>query len=293
MKISSTKIDNIWFSSKLNITETMSMNISEEEEIIPVRKTRTMNNKLSSLNTLMIKEVSKFQESYSNNWPELSDKDVNKKLEPEDEICSNSLISYDELSSIKFLSFKEKISNQNEEARRDEVGEEQLHYKFKTDPLFTKLTRDFTVKLATHFSSKNITFIEWTSFIKTVHNLFIQHIGKAINKNKYHDIDNEEKEEYFLYLLSLANKCGAFQWETFNHWKKKKWKTFEEMSNYWMVSICIDRLNEGYGMEINKNYVNMSCTDLKLETQASYAKIYSAIFKVLLNQNFLQNFDGN
>ena len=283
----------IWFSSKLNITEQMSTNISEEEEIIPVRKTRTMNNKLSSQNTLVIKEVSNSQESYSNNWSELYDKDVNEKLEPEYEICSNSLISYDELSSIKSPSFNEKISNQNEEARRDEVGEEQLHYKFKTDLLFTKLTRDFTRKLDTHFSSKNITFMEWTSFIKTIHNLFIQHIGKAINKNKYHDIDNESKQEYFLYLLNLANKSGAFQGEIFNHWKEKKLKTLEEIGNYWIVSICIDRLNECYGMEINKNYVNMSCTDLKNETQTSYDRIYSAIFKVLQNQKFLQNFDGN
>ena len=104
----------------------------------------------------------------------------------------------------------------------EEIKQRQLFEKFNTDPTFTKSTRDFVQKLVTHFLAKDIIKLECTSFVNIVHNLYTQHVGKIINKNKYLDIDEETKKEYFLFILDYIKEKQFFEGNIFELWKGNK-----------------------------------------------------------------------
>ena len=119
-------------------------------------------------------------------------------------------------SVISDRSDQESIRNE-EKDDREELKIQKLYQKFETDPLFTHSTREFIDKLYIYFQIKSNSAIECTSFVNSLHNLFTQHIGKVINKRKYSDIDDEIRDEYFLYVLNLIVKNSFFSFKPYTN----------------------------------------------------------------------------
>ena len=156
-----------------------------------------------------------------------------------------------------------------------------LHQKFETDDWFTKSTSEFINKMIKHFKAKYNPTIEWTSYVNDVHNLFTMHIGKAMSKNKLLNIDDETKNDYFLYLLKVTNERGLFVGEIFEYWKQGGCKTLQDMNKCWMITAHLERSDVGKSESMNQN------------NQDAYNKTFNAIFKTLYEQNFWQPSDGN
>ena len=113
---------------------------------------------------------------------------------------------------------------------------------FENNQLFIKSTQDFIKKLETHFKNKKNSQ-ECTSFINTVHNLYTQHIGKLLKK-KDNEMDQDKINKYFIYLLYMSWEKGYFQGKMFKNWRENGLKTLEEMNDYCMININLDRLRE-------------------------------------------------
>ena len=156
---------------------------------------------------------------------------------------------------------------------------------FEDNQLFIKSTQDFIKKLETHFKNKKSSH-EWTSFLNTVHNLYTQHIGKLLMK-KDNEMDQDTINRYFIYLLYMSWEKGYIQGKMFKNWRKNGLKTLEEMNDYCMININLDKLRE----EIN-------ITNIKVPIKISennknvYLKIFSEVFKILHQNNFAQPEDG-
>ena len=163
---------------------------------------------------------------------------------------------------------------------------EQLYKKFMTNHQYIKLTAELIEKLEIHFWSKNISVIEWTSFVNAVHNLFTQHIGKFLNKNKFFEIDEKEKENYFLYILEITRRNKYFVGEIFDDWKENNCRTLTEMNNYWMVKIDRERLIFGTYYVFCKNYSELSTDDLNTKFNETFMKIFDAILKKIDQKDF-------
>ena len=161
-------------------------------------------------------------------------------------------------------------------ANPDDTKLLQLHQKFKTDPLFIESTLDFIKKLKTHFKSKQKQEMGWTGYAKDMHNLFTQHIGKVTSKNKSFDINNETKDDYFLYLLKVTNETGLFVWKIFEDWRQSGCKTLQDMNKYWKVTINLERIDETMGEVLKIDYEDM------------HNKTFNAVLKDLKMQNFWQ-----
>ena len=174
----------------------------------------------------------------------------------------------------------------------EEQIREQLYEKFMINPQYVKLTAELIEKLEIHFWSKNISVIEWTSFVNAVHNLFTQHIGKFLNKNKFFVIDEKEKENYFLFILEIIRLNKFFVGEIFDHWRENNCKTLAAMNNYWMVKIDKERLRFGTNAAFCMNYYKLSTDDLKIKFNEAFTKIFDVIFKILIKQNFLMPVNG-
>ena len=156
---------------------------------------------------------------------------------------------------------------------------------FENNQFFIKSTQDFIKKLETHFKNKKSSH-EWTSFINTVHNLYTQHIGKLLKK-KDNEINEEKINEYFIYLLYMSWGKGYFQGEIFKNWRENGLKTLEEMNDYCIININLDRLRE----EINNTNIKVPI-NISENNKNIYLKIFSEIFKILQNKNFGQLEDG-
>ena len=174
----------------------------------------------------------------------------------------------------------------------DEQIREQLYEKFMTNPQYVKLTVELVEKLETHFWSKDISVIEWTSFVNAVHNLLYQHIGRFLNKNKFFEIDEKEKENYFLFILEITRLNKFFVGEIFDHWKENNCRTLAEMNNYWMIKIDRERLRFGTYAVFCTNSYELSTDDLKTKYNETFTKIFNAIFKIIIKQNFLLPVNG-
>ena len=61
-----------------------------------------------------------------------------------------------------------------------DVNEHADFSKFDTNPFYIKITEQFIEKIAKHYKNKQEQ--ECTSFLGSFHNLFVQHIGKALKK---------------------------------------------------------------------------------------------------------------
>ena len=121
---------------------------------------------------------------------------------------------------------------------------------------------------------------------------FSQHIGRFLNKNKPVEIDEKEKENYFLYILEITLLNKIFVGEIFDHWKENNCRTLAEMNNYWMVKIDRERLRFGIYAVFCKNCSELSTDDLKTKYNETFTKIFNAIFKILIKQNFLLPVNG-
>ena len=184
--------------------------------------------------------------------------------------------------------FKEKVHETTEK-----IKQRSHIFKLKTDPIFTKSTRDFVEKLSTYFLAKGNIKVEWTSFVNSIHNLFTQHVGKIVNKNKYLEIDEETKEEYFLYILDYIKEKKFFEGEIFELWKENKWRTLEDMNNFSIVTVNKDKLIGEFNPISNKSLKILSDDKSNSITHKSFEQINNAVFKILKEQNFWQSSDGN
>ena len=116
----------------------------------------------------------------------------------------------------------------------EEINRQKLYSKFKRDPKYKKLTPDIITKIKNHY--KIIKNIKCTKFIKTMYNLFKQHLGIPIeDNNQVWEIDDETKE-YFFYIFKEIDNQGLFTWEVFKDLIRNNCRTFEAMSKYWMVT---------------------------------------------------------
>ena len=152
---------------------------------------------------------------------------------------------------------------------------------FENNQLFIKSTQDFIKKLETHFKNKKSSQ-ECTSFINTVHNLYTQHIGKLIKK-KDNEMDKDTINKYFIYLLYMSWEKGYFQGKMFKNWRENGLKTLEEMNDYCMININLDRLREDISITNIKFPINISENN-----KNAYLNIFSEVFKILKNNNFAQ-----
>lgn len=156
----------------------------------------------------------------------------------------------------------------------------------KNSHIYQKSTDDFFKKLETHFKNKK-NDQEWTSFLKTIHNLFTQHIGKISRKDKYTPIKDKERDEYFYYLLQTTNAKGYFSWKIFKDWVTNNWKTQNEMNDYWMVKIDIEKLKDDLRITQNKDSKH-----IEQEDQETFCKIFCNIYKNLEDTKFGAWIDG-
>ena len=174
-------------------------------------------NSETNLNTLSTFSKSKVQP----NLKEMAD-----SLEEDNKNNSSKVETITEVNEEKKLEHSKISENNIQQPIMEEVHEsaeeikQRLQYlKFKTDPTFTELTKEFMQKLATNFLAKDSTKIECTSFVNTVYNLYTQHVGKIVNKNKDLDIDEETKEVYFLFILNYIQEKKFFEGEIFELWR--------------------------------------------------------------------------
>ena len=181
-----------------------------------------------------------------------------------------------------WLSIKEKAHESPEE-----VKQRLIYWRFNTDPTFTKSTKDFVNKLAIHFLAKNNTKIECTSFVNTMHNLFTQHIGKIINKNKYLDIDKETMEEYFLYILNYIHEKEFFVGEIINVWKRNEWRTLMDMNIFSMITVNKFKLSIENSSISDKSFKSL-LDDSNSSTYKCFEQVFNNVFKILYEQNFWQ-----
>ena len=156
---------------------------------------------------------------------------------------------------------------------------------FENNQLFIKPTQDFIKKLETHFKNKKSSQ-ECTSFINTVHNLYTQHIGKLLKK-KDNEVNQDTISKYFIYLLYMSRERGYFQGKMFKNWRENGLKTLEEMNDYCMININLDKLREEINTTNNKSPINISENNKNI-----YLKIFSEVFKILQKNNFAQPEDG-
>ena len=96
-------------------------------------------------------------------------------------------------------------------------------------------------------------------------------------------MDQDTIDEYFNYLLNLSYVKGYFQGEIFKHWRENGLKTLEQMNDYCMISINLDRLREDISITNVKSSINISENNKKV-----YWKIIAEVFKILQNNNFAQ-----
>ena len=248
-------------------------------------------NSATNLNLLSLLRESKGQ-------PNL--KETTDCLEEEEKNSSNKLevvvevneIEQSEHSKSSGNNYQQPIIEENHETA-EEIKLRLLHFKFDTDPKFTKSNWDFVNKLATHFLAKDNTEIEWTSFVNTVHNLFTQHIGKIVKKNKYLDIDEETREEYFLYILDYIYGKQFFEGEIFKIWKANKWRTPVDMNKLSMVTINKDKLIAEWSSISDKSLKNLINDNSNLSTHKIFKLVFDAVFKTLCEQNFWKPLDGS
>ena len=159
--------------------------------------------------------------------------------------------------------------------------ESKIFKSFENNQEYTKSTHDFIKKLETHFKNKKSSQ-EWTSFINTVHNLYTQHIGKLFKK-KDNEIDQDTKNEYFIYLLYMSWEKDYFQGKMFKNWRENGLKTLEEMNDYCMININLDRLREDIYITSIKVPINISENN-----KNTYLSIFSEVLKILQQNNFAQ-----
>ena len=60
-----------------------------------------------------------------------------------------------------------------------------------------------------------------------------------------------------------------------------------------MITVNLDRLEEGNSEILNQNITMLSTEDLKANSQVALNGVFDAIFKVLKKQNFLRPVDGS
>ena len=176
---------------------------------------------------------------------------------------------------------EKKIGKLKEFTNKWETDFSMIIEKYENNQEYTKSTHEFIKKFETHFKNKK-SVQEWTSFLNTVHNLYSQHIGKLMNK-KNSKMDQDTIDEYFNYLLNLSYVKGYFQGEIFKHWRENGLKTLEQMNDYCMISINLDRLREDISITNVKSSINISENNKNI-----YLQIFSEVFKTLQNNNFVQ-----
>ena len=58
-------------------------------------------------------------------------------------------------------------------------------------------------------------------------------------------MNQDTQNEYFIYLLYMSWEKSYFQGKIFKNWRENGLKTLEEMNDYCMININLDRLREG------------------------------------------------
>ena len=107
-----------------------------------------------------------------------------------------------------------------------------------------------------------------------------------LNK-KENKIDQDKINKYFVYLLNLINEKGYFTGEIFKHWRENGFKALEEMNNYCMIHINLDKLREDISITNTKSPINISKNNKNI-----YSNIFSEVLKILQQNNFAQPEDG-
>ena len=143
------------------------------------------------------------------------------------------------------------------------------------------------------FLAKDNKKFEWTSFVNTVHNLYTQHIGKITSRNKYLDIDEETKEEYFLYILDYINEKELFEGENFEFWRRNRWRTLEDMNKLSMVTVNKDKLIAECSSISDKSFKSLPDDKSNSINYKCFKQVFNAVFKILCEQNFWKPLDGN
>jgi hypothetical protein len=87
--------------------------------------------------------------------------------------------------------------------------------RFENDEFYPKVTFQFLHKLSSHFKTKLNQ--ESTSFINSLHNLTVQHLGKAGKKDQ-REISDDERFDFFLYIRDYLWRKKMVSGTVYNMW---------------------------------------------------------------------------
>ena len=89
--------------------------------------------------------------------------------------------------------------------------------KFRSHTKYIRNTTEFVKKVENEHKKKKEQHV--SSFITTLHNLYSQHVGKLYSNNSKEIED--EKSEYFIYLIDLLLDEKLISWQIFEYFKEK------------------------------------------------------------------------
>ena len=241
----------------------------------------------NTLKSFEIKFINPADSQRSNKLMTFKEEEMEKtRKEDNDNNSERSDVSQKNIEGEKWVNNKEKkIREPKELTNQCERNFSIIIKKYENNQEFMNPTHDFIKKLETHFKNKKSSQ-EWTSFLNTVHNLYLQHIKKLMKK-KDHNINEKIINEYFIYLLYMTNEKEYFTGDIFKNWRENGLKTLEEMNDYCMININLGKLREDISITSIKSFINISEND-----KSTYLNIFSEVFKILQSNNFWQPKDG-
>ena len=117
--------------------------------------------------------------------------------------------------------------------------------------------------------------------------IYSSSISEGLWNKAHKELEDDTIKAYFIYLLNSYNEKEYFTGEIFQHWKQSGLTTFEEINNYWMIKINLDKFQDDSFIWNSESSFSWNEDDAK-----TYWKIFKAIFETLNNINYGRPIEG-
>ena len=196
---------------------------------------------------------------------------------------SNSNVNLTLLDNDKWVQADFETREVQKENETNKEKEDYYSY-FNNDGRFIKSTLEFLKKVQAHYKSKKEEQ-ECSSFVKAIHNLFIQHIGSKFKTNN--ELTDIEKKYYLLYLRDMILDNKLIEGEMLEYWKRNNKDSVEDMINVIFLYVNHEKFKEF--IEFNTTKIDANANNLlEEENFKTLWNLFDKIIQNLLENNFNQ-----
>ena len=159
--------------------------------------------------------------------------------------------------------------------------------RFENDEFYPKVTLQFLHKLSSHFKAKLNQ--ESTSFINSLHNLTVQHLGKAGKKDQ-REISDDERFDFFLYIRDYLWRKKMVAGTVYNMWWIEQFNAIDQMIDSTKVTIDVELMEKDSGTVDTSIGTSTTASSHKRFLLKGESKIYSYIWYTVIKNMADKNF---